>query len=56
MDVVENNIRFILDGLPLQDSEDLCDFTLADQNEATGIVQIFTELYIPVILLSPCVT
>lgn len=44
MDVVENNIRFILDGFPLQDSEELCDFTLADQNEATGIVKILPNI------------
>lgn len=51
MDVVESNIRLLLDGLPLQDSEDLCDFTLADQNEATaakGVTPSTPSDYVPI--------
>jgi hypothetical protein len=36
MDRVEENIRRLLDGRALEDSQDLCDFTLEEQNEATG--------------------
>lgn len=36
MDSIENNLTLLLDGSALQDSEDLCDFSLADQNEAIG--------------------
>lgn len=36
MDSIENNLSLLLEGLALQDSEELCDFSLADQNEAIG--------------------
>lgn len=36
MDSIESNLVKLLDGLALQDSEELCDFTLSDQNEAIG--------------------
>jgi hypothetical protein len=36
MDRVEENIRLLLDGRALEDSQDLCDFTLEEQNEAIG--------------------
>ena len=36
MDRVEDNIRKLLDGRPLDNCQDLCDFTLEEQNEATG--------------------
>ncbi|XP_069696563.1 8-oxo-dGDP phosphatase NUDT18-like isoform X2 [Periplaneta americana] len=36
MDRVEENIRRILDGRAVEESQDLCDFTLKDQNEATA--------------------
>uniref|UniRef100_A0A1B6GQA1 Nudix hydrolase domain-containing protein n=2 Tax=Cuerna arida TaxID=1464854 RepID=A0A1B6GQA1_9HEMI len=34
MDSIESNLSLLLDGSALQDSEELCDFSLADQNEA----------------------
>jgi hypothetical protein len=37
MDRVEGNIRRMLDGQSVDDCQDLCDFTLEEQNEATGI-------------------
>lgn len=36
MDRIEENIRRLLDGRALEDSQDLCDFTLEEQNEAAG--------------------
>lgn len=33
---MESKIVKILDGLIIDESDDLCDFTLADQNEAIG--------------------
>jgi hypothetical protein len=44
MDRVEENIRRLLDGLALEDSEDLCDFTLEEQNEAIGNLNSFWSL------------
>lgn len=41
MDRVEENIRRLLDGRALEDSHDLCDFTLEEQNEATGNLNLF---------------
>ena len=41
MDRVEENIRCLLDGRALEDSHDLCDFTLEEQNEATGSLNLF---------------
>jgi len=41
MDRVEENIRHLLDGQALEDSHDLCDFTLEEQNEATGNLNLF---------------
>ncbi|KAJ9591872.1 hypothetical protein L9F63_001595, partial [Diploptera punctata] len=35
MDRVEENIRKVLDGRALDNCQDLCDFTLEEQNEAT---------------------
>lgn len=35
MDAVEGNLHLLLDGKDLEDDV-LCDFTLADQNEAIG--------------------
>lgn len=37
MDGVEENIKRLLDGQALEDCQELCDFTLEEQNEATGI-------------------
>lgn len=36
MDLVENNLGKLIEGLSLPSNDELCDFTLADQNEATG--------------------
>jgi hypothetical protein len=36
MDRVEENISLLLDGRAPEDSQELCDFTLEEQNEATG--------------------
>lgn len=36
MSDIEENIRQVLDGQCLGDSDDLCDFTLSEQNEAVG--------------------
>lgn len=41
MDSIENNLTMLLDGLALQDGEELCDFSLADQNEAIGMSMLF---------------
>lgn len=41
MDRVEENVRRLLDGRALEDSHDLCDFTLEEQNEATGNLSLF---------------
>lgn len=35
-DTIEGKIRLVLNGESLNDSDDLCDFTLAEQNEAIG--------------------
>lgn len=51
MDVVENNINRLLDGLASEESPELCDFTLADQNEATvarGVTPSTTADYVPI--------
>lgn len=39
-DVIEESIGQILDGKFLDDSDDLCDFTLSEQNEAIGMKYI----------------
>lgn len=36
MDTIETNLRALLSGTSINDSLELCDFTLAAQNEATG--------------------
>jgi hypothetical protein len=41
MDRVEENIRRLLDGRAIEDSGDLCDFTLEEQNEAIGNLNSF---------------
>lgn len=46
MDSIENNLSLLLEGLALQDSEELCDFSLADQNEAIGTRFCFHTLCI----------
>lgn len=34
--MVESNVCNLLDGLSIEDNDELCDFTLADQNEVVG--------------------
>lgn len=41
MERVEENIRRLLDGRAVEDCQDLCDFTLEEQNEATGNLNLF---------------
>lgn len=36
MDSIEGNIRLLLQGKEIEESQDFCDFTLQDQNEVTG--------------------
>ena len=36
MDSIEGNIRLLLQGKEVEESQDFCDFTLQDQNEVTG--------------------
>lgn len=36
LEMVEGNVIKLLDGLSIDDNDELCDFTLADQNEAIG--------------------
>jgi hypothetical protein len=40
MDRVEENVRRLLNGQALEDCQDLCDFTLEEQNEATGNIHL----------------
>ncbi|XP_054271900.1 8-oxo-dGDP phosphatase NUDT18-like [Macrosteles quadrilineatus] len=52
MDSIENNLCLLLDGLALQDSEELCDFSLADQNEAIaakGVTPSTPSDFVPVV-------
>lgn len=34
--MVESNVKKLLEGLSIDDKDELCDFTLADQNEVVG--------------------
>lgn len=34
--MVESNVCKLLEGLSIEDNDELCDFTLADQNEVVG--------------------
>jgi hypothetical protein len=36
MDRIEENVRRLLNGEELQESQEFCDFSLEAQNEATG--------------------
>lgn len=36
MDSIEQGLRTLLKGSSIDDSPELCDFTLSGQNEATG--------------------
>ncbi|KAG0711971.1 8-oxo-dGDP phosphatase NUDT18 [Chionoecetes opilio] len=36
MDSIEENIRLLLQGKEIEESQDFCDFTLQDQNEVTA--------------------
>ncbi|XP_024945374.1 8-oxo-dGDP phosphatase NUDT18 isoform X2 [Cephus cinctus] len=50
-DAIEDKIRLVLDGQILSDSDELCDFTLAQQNEAIeakGIQPTASSTYIPI--------
>lgn len=40
-DSIEENIRKVLDGLRLDDDEEICDYPLAQQNESIGNYSIF---------------
>lgn len=42
-DTIEGKIRLVLTGQSLNDNDDLCDFTLAEQNEAIGELIKFME-------------
>ncbi|XP_065226432.1 8-oxo-dGDP phosphatase NUDT18 isoform X2 [Planococcus citri] len=49
--MVEGNVTKLLDGLSVEDNDDLCDFTLADQNEvvaAKGITPSTPSDYTPI--------
>ncbi|RZF40855.1 hypothetical protein LSTR_LSTR003365 [Laodelphax striatellus] len=52
MDVIESSISRLLNGSTLEDNPDLCDFTLADQNEATaaqGVTPSTPSDYVPIV-------
>lgn len=36
MDSIENKLQKLLEGNSVNDNDDLCDFTLLEQNEAAG--------------------
>lgn len=36
MDSIEGNIKLLLQGKEIEESQEFCDFTLDDQNEVTG--------------------
>uniref|UniRef100_A0A1B6CVH3 Nudix hydrolase domain-containing protein n=1 Tax=Clastoptera arizonana TaxID=38151 RepID=A0A1B6CVH3_9HEMI len=51
MDIVENNLGKLIEGLCLPCNDELCDFTLADQNEATvakGVTPSTPSDYVPI--------
>nr|CAD7259559.1 unnamed protein product [Timema shepardi] len=52
MDKIEENVRRLLDGLAHGDSEDFCDFTIEEQNEATvakGVTPSASPDFVPVV-------
>ncbi|KAL1131954.1 hypothetical protein AAG570_011565 [Ranatra chinensis] len=52
MDSVEHNLKELMEGSALDDSSDLCDFTLSSQNEATvakGVTPCTPSDYVPVV-------
>lgn len=40
MDSIEENVRLLLQGKSIDESQEFCDFTLEDQNELTGEIRI----------------
>lgn len=43
-DVIEDKIRQVLDGHSLNDGDQICDFSLIEQNEAIGMYTILNLL------------
>ncbi|XP_076029613.1 8-oxo-dGDP phosphatase NUDT18 isoform X2 [Oratosquilla oratoria] len=57
MDSVEGNIRLLLDGKGVEESQEFCDFTLDDQNEVAaskGVEPCTPSSYSPVLRESVC--
>lgn len=48
--MIESNVIKLLEGVFIDDNEELCDFTLANQNEVIGIDQFyFVNIFILIV-------
>ena len=46
MDTIEKNVIHLLDGKDAEETQDFCDFTLEDQNEAAGILSNHFHMFV----------
>lgn len=51
MEMIEHNIELVIHGKSVEDSDDFCDYSIDDQNEAAGM-NFFTTVGHACVILS----